>query len=121
MNTLDTDTYAMVGDILVILSLTFLFGRSWPVGQYLLAVGKSKQVLYLSASRASGLIVFCLLGFHFSGLTGALFGIGLSQLSALPIQMVVIGRKVPGYNRREFLWCAIYIVGSLAVLWLSGL
>ena len=121
VNTLYTETYAMVGDILVVLSLTFLFGRTRPAGQYLLTIGKSKEVLYLAASRAFGLIIFSLLGFHFFGLKGALFGIGLSQLSALPIQMVVIGREVPGYNRREFLWCAVYIIGSLAVLWQSDL
>ena len=121
VNTLYTETYAMVGDILVVLSLTFLFGRTRPAGQYLLTIGKSKEVLYLAAIRAFGLIIFSLLGFHFFGLKGALFGIGLSQLSALPLQMVVIGREVPGYNRREFLWCAVYIVGSLAVLWQSDL
>lgn len=116
-----TDTYSKVGDILVLLSLVFLFGRTIPSGQYLLTVGKSKQVMYCTAIRAVSLVAFSITGFHFFGLKAALFGIGLSFLTALPFQMVVVGSDVPGYNRREVLWCALYIVGSLAVLCLADL
>ena len=68
-------------DVLAVALLPIPFGL---VGYCLLALGLPKLFTRLTAIAAVGTIVFILLGFHFFGTPGAIWGIAASYFAGLP-------------------------------------
>jgi O-antigen/teichoic acid export membrane protein len=95
--------YSGAGAMVEVLAITLLATRCELANQCFLALGKPRLVSLLHVVRAIVLFIAVPAGFTWYGLTGGLWAIVLSFLSAIPVAMVLEGRFRLLHLRRELL------------------
>ena len=114
-----TDTYQPTARLLQLLAFSFLVLRFNTMGNLILTAGNSRAMLVISAILAVVSIVLMSGGYWAFGLDGAILGVVLAPLSALPYMLYLIRPMVGAKETRiEALWGTAVLVIVLVGFWL---
>jgi O-antigen/teichoic acid export membrane protein len=116
--------YAGAAPMLAVLSLLVIATRYDLANAAWTALGKTKWLSALSLAKMLALIAFVLLGHHFFGTMGAIWGIALTAMVNHPFSLYFMGASNLLSWRKEALplpaWLLGYAIGALANWALAG-
>ncbi|MCK0093982.1 oligosaccharide flippase family protein [Yoonia sp. F2084L] len=113
-----TDTYETAGRYTQILSLSFLTLRFYSLNTLIMNIGKSKEMMFISAMRAASICVLLPLAYHYLGLDAALLVVALNPLIssfyALSLLRPFLGEK---QVRFDLLWVLLTLLIAASVFY----
>ena len=114
-----TDTYQPAAHLLQLMAFSFLALRFNTLGNLVLTAGNSRGLLIVAAIHAVVSIALMSAGYWTFGLDGAILGVVLAPLSALPYLLFLVRAMLgPTETRIEALWGVVVLGVILAGYWL---
>lgn len=106
--------YAGAGRMLEILALPLFSVRYSVVGQLCLVLGKPYILSLQQTIKVIALSSFILIGFFWNGLTGAVWGIGLSSMPGMLV-LIVIKKRLGILDVKKELQAGVWLLLGLAI------